>query len=69
MGDNFVRKAVGMGNVHLNMKVGEHVVKDVLHEVLHVLGLVKNLFLVSKVTTQGFKIKFQHEKCNIKNDA
>ncbi len=44
MGNNFVQKAIGMGSVHLNMIVGEHEVKDVLHEVLHVLGFVNNLF-------------------------
>jgi hypothetical protein len=69
MGDNFVQKAIGMGNVHLNMRVGEHEVRDVLHEVLHVLGLFKNLFLISKATNQGFKVEFQQEKCNITNDA
>jgi hypothetical protein len=56
MGDNFVQKPIGMGSVHLNMRLGEHEVRHVLHEVLHVLGLVKNLFLVSKATIQGFKI-------------
>jgi len=59
MGNNSVQKAVGMGSVHLNMRVGERVVRDVLHEVLHVFGFVKNLFLVNKATIQGFKAEFQ----------
>jgi len=43
---------------YLNMRVGDREVRDVLHIMLHVLGLVKNLFLVSKASTQGFKVEF-----------
>lgn len=58
MGDNFVQEAIGKGSVRLTMKVGGWEVRGVLHEVFHVLGLVKNLFLVSKAKTQGLKIEF-----------
>jgi hypothetical protein len=40
------------------MKMGECEVRGVLHEVFHVLGLVKNLFSVSKTISQGLKIEF-----------
>jgi len=39
---------MGKGCVCLIMRVGECEVRGVLHEVFHVLGLVKNLFPVSK---------------------
>ncbi len=38
--------------------MGECEVRGVLHEVFHVLGLVKNLFSVSKTISQGLKIEF-----------
>jgi hypothetical protein len=40
MGDNFIQKVIGKGSVVLSMKVGDCEVKGVLHEVLHILGLV-----------------------------
>jgi predicted metallopeptidase len=49
--------------------MGEHEVKGVLHEVLHVPNLVKDLFLVHKAIVQGLKVKFEQEEYNIKNDA
>lgn len=69
MGDNFVQEAIGKGNVILSMKVGDYVVKGVLHEVLNVLSLVKNLLLLSKATTQGQKIEFKQDGCGINNSA
>jgi hypothetical protein len=39
---------MGKGCVCLTIRVGECEVKGVLHEVFHVLGLLKNLFSVSK---------------------
>lgn len=47
MGNNFVQKAIGKGNVHLTMKVGECKVRGVLHDVLHVPVLVNNFFYVN----------------------
>jgi hypothetical protein len=47
MGNNFVQKAIGKGNVHLTMQVGECEVKGVLHDVLFVLGIVNNFFYVN----------------------
>jgi hypothetical protein len=67
MGNNFVQKAIRKRSVHLIMKVRECEVRSVLHEVLHVLGLVNNLFLVNKITAQGLKMKIEQEKCSIKN--
>jgi hypothetical protein len=40
------------GCVRLMMRVGECEVKGVLHEVFHVLGLVKNLLSISKAIAQ-----------------
>jgi len=58
MGDNFVQEAIGKGSVRLTMKMGDCEVRGVLHEVFHVLGIVKNLFSISKATTQGLKVEF-----------
>jgi hypothetical protein len=44
MGNNFVQKAIGKGDVYLTMKVGKYEVRGVLHEFLHVPGLVNNFF-------------------------
>jgi len=41
------------------MKGGECEVGGVLHEVFHVPGLINNLFLVKKATTQGLKVEFE----------
>jgi len=57
-GWQFYPKGHLMRSGHLNMRVGDREVRDVLHIVLHVLGLVNNLFLVSKASTQGFKVEF-----------
>lgn len=42
--DNYVQEAIVMGSVHLNMRMGEHEIKGVLHKVLHVPNLIKNIF-------------------------
>lgn len=49
--------------------MGECEVRGVLHEVLHVHGLINNLFSIKKATTQGLKVEFEHKKCNIKNNV
>jgi hypothetical protein len=69
MGDNFLQEAIGKRSICLTMRVGEHEVKGVLHEVLHVPSLVKDLFSVSKAIVQGLKVEFEQEECNIKNDV
>jgi hypothetical protein len=54
---------MGKRCVRLTMRVGECEVRGVLHEVFHVLGLVKNLFLISKKNSRS-KImleKFLHK--------
>jgi hypothetical protein len=65
---NFVQESIGKGNICLTMRVGEHEVKGVLHEVLHVPSLVKDHFSVSKAIVQSLKIEFEQEECNNKND-
>jgi hypothetical protein len=40
MGDNFIQNAIRKGSVILSMRVGDHELKGVLHEVSHVLGFV-----------------------------
>ncbi len=67
MGNNSVQEAIRKGSVHLTMRVGECEVRGVLHKVVHVFGLVNNLFLVNKTIAQGLKIKIEQEKCSIKN--
>jgi hypothetical protein len=69
MGDNSIQETIGKGSVIIFMKVGDHEVKGMLHEVLHDLSLVKNLFLVSKATAQGLKIEFEQDGCSIKNSV
>ncbi len=51
------------------MRVGEHEVKGVLQEVLHVFSFVEELFSVNKPIVQGLKIEFEQEECNIKNNV
>jgi hypothetical protein len=68
MGDNFIQEAIGNGSVIISMKIGNHEIKGVLHEV-HVQSLVKNIFLVNIATTQGLKIEFEQDGYNIKNSV
>ncbi len=49
MGNNFIQEAIRKENVHLTMKVGQCEVRGVLHEILHVLGLVKTSFWSTKL--------------------
>jgi len=63
------RRPLKKGNVRLTMKGRECEVRGVLHEVLHVHNLINNLFSIKKATSQGLKIEFEQEKCNINNNA
>jgi hypothetical protein len=49
MRNNFIQEAIRKENVHLTMKVGQCEVRGVLHEILHVLGLVKTSFWSTKL--------------------
>ncbi len=51
------------------MRIEECEVKGILHEVFHVPSLVKKLFSINKTTAQGLKVKFEQEKCTIKNNV
>jgi len=51
------------------MKIKDCKIKGTLHEVLHVPGLVKNLFLIHKATIQALKIEFEQDGCSIKNNV
>ncbi len=66
---NFIQETIGKGSICLTMRVGEHEVKGVLQEVLHVFSFVEELFSVNKPIVQGLKIEFEQEECNIKNNV
>ncbi len=51
------------------MKIKDRKIKGILHEVLHVPGLVKNLFLIRKTTIQALKIQFEQDGRSIKNNV
>jgi hypothetical protein len=51
------------------MKGRECEVRAIFYEVLHVPSLINNLFSVKKAIAQGFKIEFEQEECNIKNNV
>ncbi len=54
MSNNYVQEAVVMGSVHLNMKVGEHEIRGVLHEMLHVPSLIKNIFQLVRLLASRY---------------
>jgi hypothetical protein len=43
-----------MGSVHLNMKVGEHEIRGVLHEMLHVPSFIKNIFQLVRLLASRY---------------
>lgn len=69
MGDNFIQEIIGKGNDILSMRMEDHEIKGVLHEVLHVLGLVKTCSQLKIAIAQGLKIEFDQDGCSIKNNV
>jgi transposase InsO family protein len=66
LGDNTSHPAIGKGTVKLNMKLNSgSTMEGTLTDVLHVPGIAKNLFSVSKATREGLKIKFENKGCTI----
>jgi hypothetical protein len=58
MGNNSIQEAIGKGNMDIIMEIGKSVVKGTFIDVLHVPRIVKNLFSVSKVVSQGHMFEF-----------
>ena len=68
MGDNSPTKAVGKGTIRIAMQTDNGFVNGLLTEVLYVPGIAKNLFSVSKSTSEGLKIEFSTKFCFIRNN-
>ncbi len=51
MGDDLVQEVIQKRNINVSMIVGENILPKVFTNVLHVLGIIKNLFSLSKVTS------------------
>ncbi len=51
MGDDLVQDVIQKRNINVSMIVGENILPKVFTNVLHVLGIIKNLFSLSKVTS------------------
>jgi hypothetical protein len=59
--NNYVQEVVVMGSVHLNMKVGEHEIKGVLYEMLHVPILIKNIFQLVRLLLKASRYTFNRK--------
>jgi hypothetical protein len=49
---------IGKGNMDVTMEIWENIAKGTFIDVLHILKIVKNLFYVIKVTSQGHMFEF-----------
>jgi hypothetical protein len=67
MGENSIQEAIGKGNMDVTMEIGENVVRKTFIDVLHVPRIVKNLFSMSKVISQGHMFEFWNKSCTLKN--
>lgn len=67
MGDNLVQEVIGKGNINVSMRVKDNILPWVFIDVLYVLGITKNLFLVSRATSQGHFLSSKNSECIIKN--
>ena len=62
MGDHNKQKGIAIGDVEIkfpNCNVG------LLRNIMHVLGLKRNLLSISKITDMGFSVFFDKNDCNI----
>jgi hypothetical protein len=66
LGDDAKYLVIGMGSISFCMPTGEVLE---LHEVLYVLGLTKNLLLVSCLTDLKCMVEFDDQQVIIKNTA
>jgi hypothetical protein len=61
MGDNSCHKTINISSIWIQLSI---IQPFVIIKVLYVLGLIKNLILVSQITnTNNTKITFKHENC------
>jgi len=59
MGDNFIQEVVGKGNIRLSMSMGEDETIEVVSiNFLHVLGLAKNLFSITRAISLNHVFEF-----------
>ncbi len=58
MGNNLIQEPIQKGNMDITMEIGENIVRGTFINVLHVLGIVKSLFFVSKAISQGHMFEF-----------
>ena len=68
LGDDKTVDALGVGNIQLRMefKVSQPR-KSVMHRVMYVPKLARNLFSVRAATTRGNMVKFGHSQCWIRD--
>ena len=68
LGDGRTVDALGVGDIHLRMefKVSQPR-KSVMHRVMYVPKLARNLFSVRAATTRGNMVKFGHSRCWIRD--
>lgn len=58
MGDNGFQEAIGIGSINLQLKIGLNSKQTynntiILNDVLHILGVVKNLISINQLMEQG----------------
>jgi hypothetical protein len=67
MSDDLGQEGRGKGNTNVSMTVGENTLPKVFTNVLHVPGIAKNLFSMSKVISPSYIFEFRNNKCIVKN--
>ncbi len=57
-GDNSIQEAIQKGNMDVTMEIRENIVRGTFINVLHVLGIIRSLFFMSKAISQGHMFEF-----------
>jgi len=62
MGDNSLRKVIGIGDIHIKIRNGK---VEIMSNVLHVPGLKNKILSKTKIGDLGFDVTFSNDSCKI----
>jgi hypothetical protein len=67
MGDDTILEAIGKRSIKATMQVGGRVLFTTITQVLHVPKMKNNLISISKLISEGLKVEFDKDGCNVRN--
>ena len=69
LGDNSTIPATGQGCIQVQMNAGGHYEHTMLHDVLYMPDMGRNLLLVSHFVHRGVEVRFKGDNCQIMDEA